>query len=175
MKERTRCQKHGGKAATGAHNGRFVFGQRMQSMTHTLAKLTRIAASDPELLEIRQDLVTVEAVLRDRLSRLKDGRAISARDEARILNLIDTRRKLIETESRRKRDLGLMVPGDRFVGAMTAAADAFATTIRAMCEAGVAAGSDPAPWKEHVRRRFQLLRMPAITDDEESTIDKKLH
>lgn len=169
---RDRCDRHGGKTPRGEDSPHFKHGLRLRHLPPDLGDQLQDAQGDPDLLQIRTDLAEVEVLLANVHSRLKAGRPVPVSLEGRILNLIDARRKLIETEARRLRDLQLLVPGERFMAAMTAAADAIASVIRTMCLEGVPPGTDPAGYQDQVRRRFQQLRLPASIMDVEGERDR---
>jgi hypothetical protein len=67
------------------------------------------ALADPELLKIKHDVATVEGMLGEVTSALHDHRPIGVRQEKRILSLLEARRRLIEAEARRLKDLGQML------------------------------------------------------------------
>lgn len=166
-----RCYRHGGATPRGMASANFVHGFRVRHLPPDLAQLTQDAKTDPELMQLRVDLATVEALLNTTTARLKDGRAVPLKTEKRILELIESRRRLVETEAKRQRDLNLMVPGERFTAAMNAAANAIAQVLQALCVTGVEPGADPAPFQDQVRRKFQQLRLPVTTVIEGEKVD----
>jgi hypothetical protein len=130
MKGRTRCYRHGGKTPVGLESPHTVTGMRSKYLRRVhpgrgaflpegLFELYETARTDPELLKIRNDVALAEAMLAHYTSQLHDHRAVTARQQHRILSLMEHRRKLIETEAKRLKDLHQMISLDKYINQMT--------------------------------------------------------
>jgi hypothetical protein len=73
IKGRTRCRLHGGKSRLGAGASSFVHGRYSKSLPTRLAAHYEAAAHDPRLLELRDEIATVDARIIDLLQRVDRG------------------------------------------------------------------------------------------------------
>lgn len=165
---RERCGKHGGLTPRAELSPHFRHGLRVRYLPPDLQEQHREATSDPELLKLRGDLAEVELLLTKLHSRLREGRAVPKDIELRILGMIEQRRKLIETEARRLRDLNLLIPAERHIQSQGWAAQATMEVVREMCTRGIDPGTNPDEWLQLVRLKYQRLRLPIVPGDDES-------
>lgn len=96
-----RCRFHGGRSPSGPANGQWKDGRRSKFMPKQLADRFLEGLRDKQLMQLRQDVALVEALLTGLTASLKGNRLPSAEMERRIANLVDQRRRLIEAETRR--------------------------------------------------------------------------
>jgi hypothetical protein len=136
------CAFHGGRSLAGIAHPNFKHGKRSKYMMPALDEKVREAASDPELLSLREDIALVDGLLAESLQRLDSGEsaavwkevlrvaddmaaAVAMQDMERVfghataiktlvdraskiraavqdtVNLIEQRRRLIESEAKR--------------------------------------------------------------------------
>lgn len=159
VKGLTCCPTHGGRSLRGADSPTYKHGFRSAYMPLNLQKLYVLAMKDPELLRFKQDLAEVEVLLASVHARIKPDRAVPLPVEARIADLINLRRNLLDSEAKRQRDLQLMVPAERVVQMQSYAAQATFEVITAMAKA---CGVEPDTWLLQVKERYQRMRLPAV-------------
>jgi hypothetical protein len=82
------------------------------------------AAADQALMDIRQDIALTDTLLTSYTETLKTKKAVTPTQEKRILGLIDTRRRLIESEARRMTALQQTITAAQFMATMRAIAEA---------------------------------------------------
>lgn len=70
---RTRCKLHGGLTPQGVESPHFVNGRRSRSLPTRLAAHYEDARRSPDLVQLRDDLAVMDALLTETLETLKDG------------------------------------------------------------------------------------------------------
>lgn len=78
MMGRDVCYHHGGKSKVGAEVSTFKHGRYSKSLPERLAARYEEAASDPELLSLRDDVALLDARLSELLARTKTGESAVA-------------------------------------------------------------------------------------------------
>lgn len=116
---RKRCELHGGTVRQGLDHPNTKTGLRSRYLPKGLLERYETARADSDLMKIREDVALTEGLLALNTARLKHGQPLTVRQEARIVALMDNRRKLIEAEARRLKDLHQMITIDRYLGQMT--------------------------------------------------------
>lgn len=119
-----RCRIHGGTSPRGIASPNFKHGRWSQYLPLGIAGKYQEAAADQSLMQIRQDIALADALLTSYTETLKTKRAVTPGQEKRILNLIDTRRKLIESEARRMTALAQTITAAQFMATMRLIAEA---------------------------------------------------
>ena len=106
-----------------------------------------------------------ETLLVSLTGSLKNNKPVSAEVEARILGLLEQRRKLMDHEVKRLRDLGQMVPAERVCQLMREAAGITVEVLKLMAEKLSLA---PLPYQRMVRDRFAraVHSLPHVVDME---------
>lgn len=122
--ENGRCRMHGGTTPRGIASPNFKHGRWSQYLPTGIAGKYQEAAADQALMHIRQDVALVDAMLTSYTETLKTKKAVTPGQEKRILNLVDTRRRLIESEARRMTALQQTITAAQFMGTMRAIAEA---------------------------------------------------
>jgi hypothetical protein len=117
---RKRCRLHGGESLGGTQAPRFLHGLRSTYLPKGILERYDRARQDPQLLKLREDVALVEAMLAATTARLKDDRPLTARQQQNILALVEQRRRLIDSEARRLKDLHQMISIDRYLTQMAA-------------------------------------------------------
>jgi hypothetical protein len=156
-----RCRMHNGGAARGIAASRFRHGRYSASIPARLAARYAEAATDPKLLELRDEIALVDARLEDLLSRVDTGESgalwrnlMTARMElltaqktldkagqlaalrdildligqghadyrawAELANVLEQRRRLVESERKRLVEAGLMITAEQALNLMAA-------------------------------------------------------
>ena len=114
-----RCRLHGGGSLAGLAHPNLTTGLRSKYLPKGLLERYEAARADNQLLKIRDDVALVEGLLAHYTAALKPDKAVTVRQESRILALVDQRRKLIEAEAKRLKDLHQMITIDRYMAQMT--------------------------------------------------------
>lgn len=111
-----RCRRHGGKTPGGIASPNFKTGRWSKHLpAKALGGNFRAAYHDRTLMQLRQDAALVDALITSYTSSLKDtGRPLTLPQQERVLALIEQRRKLVESEARRLRDLAQVVPIEQY-------------------------------------------------------------
>jgi len=118
-----RCRLHGGASLTGQDAGAFKHGRRSKYLVGAALARYTDALDDPDLLKIRQDAALAESLLTALTATLPKRGVQSEQLERRILNIVDKRRALIESEARRLVQLQQMVTLAQFMATMKAVAE----------------------------------------------------
>lgn len=142
-----RCRLHGGKTPSGLASKNWKHGLRSRAHrwqaslpagAGNLGDRFDAALKDPSLASLRQALALNDALVTSYMATMKaTGRAVTPTQEKRILNLLDSQRKLAGDEARRMRDLGAMVGREQFlmvVGVCTALFVEFIPDLKARAE-----------------------------------------
>jgi len=108
-KGRTSCRRHGGKQPRGAL---AMKGYRLTSRfaQEELAALHRNIVATAEAARVDDDIATVELLIRRASSWMETDRAMTEKQEGRMLGLIEQKRKLVETRDRQAEKLRTMIP-----------------------------------------------------------------
>jgi hypothetical protein len=112
-----KCYKHGGATPSGPASVHFKHG-RYSSLLKDIKGLGahyERALSDPDLLNLADNIAMIDARIGGLLEKVKTGGPRASIDGMwpQLENLIEQRRKLVDTESRRLKDLHAMVSVDR--------------------------------------------------------------
>lgn len=110
---RTVCYHHGGKSKGGALSGTFQHGRRSRYLPENLLARYVAAQNDPKRLELADEIALTDTLIDARLENLPAYEDVSAWAELR--NLIEQRRKLVESERKRLMELEQMIPADRAI------------------------------------------------------------
>jgi len=161
LKGKNRCRQHGGATPTGAALPQFKHGNRATHMPADLQKLVVAASADPDLMRLRNDLAEIEGLLAKLHGSLKPNKAVPYRTEQRILGLLDLRRKTIDSEAKRLRDLHQMIPAERFIRAMQEAATITVEVFRLFA---AKVGEPPEVWLAMIRDRYARVSTPAAIE-----------
>jgi len=103
------CHMHGGKTPAGAASPQFKTGRYSKQLPVRLAARYQEAQADAELISLHDDVALLDTRLSELLEHLDtDPGAIWAD----VLGLIEQRRKLVESESRRLQVLQQMIPAE---------------------------------------------------------------
>jgi hypothetical protein len=105
-----RCRLHGGKSLHGIAHPGFKDGKRSKYMPKFLSEAFTRAALDPDLLNLTESIATVEALAADLLSSMSDDEKSNAGIVERLQATEETKRKLIETEIKRREKARKLVP-----------------------------------------------------------------
>lgn len=102
MRGRTVCLAHGGRTPRGTSSPHFRHGRYSRSLPGQLLAIYEKTVRDPRLLSLRDEIALTEAMIVDRLQDLKDDTPDGQRwcIFRKIGQLIDARRRLVETEVR---------------------------------------------------------------------------
>lgn len=81
--------------------------------------------ADRQLMQLRQDTALIDAAMTTYTQHLKErpNKPLTKAQEQRLVFLTEHRRKLIEADARRQRDLGQLVAAERFMALVTAVAE----------------------------------------------------
>jgi hypothetical protein len=78
------------------------------------------AMGDRQLMQLRSDVALIDAMLTSYTGSLKDtGRPLPMKAQQRVMALLEQRRKHIESEAKRLRDLAQVVPVDQYRTALS--------------------------------------------------------
>lgn len=116
---RKRCRLHGGVTPQGLESANTKHGLRSAYLPKGLKERYETAHGDSQLMRIRDDVALVEGLLAHYTSGLKPDKVVTVRQEQRVLALVEQRRKLIESEARRLKDLHQMITIERYLAQMT--------------------------------------------------------
>ncbi len=128
---RTRCPNHGGKTPRGAASPHFKNGRYSAAMPRGLREQYECLLDDKTLGSLREDIATTEALIMDALSQMegKRGAAYAVAREV-VLELMDLKRKLAESEAHRLKDARMMISVELALSAMRALVTAVTQNIR---------------------------------------------
>lgn len=112
-----RCKFHGGATPVGPASPHFKTGRYSVLLKDIkgLGEHYERALVDPELLSLREEVALVDARLGSLLDKVKTGGARASIDGIwpQLELLIENRRRLVDTEAKRLKDLHAMVSVDR--------------------------------------------------------------
>lgn len=111
-----KCKLHGGATPQGLASANLKTGRWSAHLPATvLGKQFQEAYGDRTLMQLRQDAALVDAMLTTYTAGLRDtGKPLTEKQQTRVLVLIEQRRKIVESEARRLRDLAQVVPVDQY-------------------------------------------------------------
>lgn len=121
-----RCKLHGGKSPTGPDSKPYTTGRWSKYLPEGIIQRFQEALADPQLMQIRQDMALLDALVTARTDRLKARKGpqnLTERDERRIAHLVDQRRRLADSEARRMAAMQQNVTLVQFIGVMRVVAD----------------------------------------------------
>lgn len=153
-----RCKWHGGATPSGVASPNWKHGKRSRWAQHLpkngLAEQFNAAHGDRQLFQTRRLAALVDTMIVDRTRRLKEGKALSEREERRITNLVEQLRRLQDSEARRLVQLQQMVTAAQFNNVV----GAIVTLVREFV---------PAERLRDAQRRLEqlLLAAPAMTTE----------
>ena len=116
------CHIHGGGSLRGADHPRFKTGRYSKFLPDRLAERYHRALADPGILRLDDEIALVDAQLQVRLEGLPTA-GMSKATAAAVRDLIEQRRKLVDTERRRLMDEERVVTVERLMLLMTAIID----------------------------------------------------
>lgn len=151
-----RCRYHGGKSLSGPANAAWKHGGRSVHMPAKAAERFLEGMRDKNLMRLRQDVATVEMLITLLTATLPKAKPPSEKFERRLVNLIDQRRRLIESEHRRLDTLQQSVTLAQFLATMRIVAEVIREFVQ-----------EPVQRAEVQRRLTQLL----VTQGRPETID----
>ena len=147
-----RCRLHGGASLVGSALPQWKHGRWSKYLPESLATKFQEGLNDPELMQLRQDVALVDALLTDFADRVKKGKGLNYRQRKEVMDLTDSRRKLIESEAKRQRELGLLVPVEKVMQLVAALASLHQEIV-------------PREQLPHAQARMrQLLNMQTVID-----------
>lgn len=133
IKGSTKCHYHGGKTPKGIASPHFKTGRYSRHLPAQLAERYEAALTDPDLISLRDEIALTDAeigralaILQDIPPEFDDPKERSAwhreqgRTRTRINDLIEQRRKLVETERKRLVDLQQMMTAEQAMLFMSA-------------------------------------------------------
>lgn len=148
-----RCPKHGGLSPGGAAGSRTktgTFSRYLAGMDGQVLKDFRTAHGDPKLMALRDEAALLDTQIQALKRKLPDGRPAHAKLAAELRHTLDLKRRIVEAEARRERDLNLMVPYAQFQMALFA----MAMLIRELC-------GDDADKLRTYQRKMEVVLLPA--------------
>lgn len=124
LKAGGRCHRHGGATPTGLASPNWKNGRWSQYLPVGVLAKFQEGLADPDLMKLRQDTALIDAALTDYTERLKTrNRPLTNGQRVHLAFLTDQRRKLIESDARRQKDLQQTVPIERVMQLVAALAD----------------------------------------------------
>lgn len=116
-----RCRLHGGKSLKGAAHPAFKHGRRSKSVPAQLTETYHRSLGDPELLNLSSEIALTDAMIDDILAN-QDLSVPSV--QFQLTNLIDQRRKLVESEQKRRVAMKTMMTPESAMALVAALLDA---------------------------------------------------
>jgi len=150
VKGRRRCELHGGKSVPGGE-GHHAWKHGRHSKFKTGEYLTQFiqqAESDPELMTLRGDVVTLHSLIKEKLAQIKIG-PVTADMASELADLIEKKSKVLAAENKRLTDLEAVIPTDKFISMISRIMDAIreeigdADTLRRLAGRIAAIGGRP--------------------------------
>lgn len=120
-----RCSRHGGATPTGVASPAWKNGRWSKYLPAGLAARFQEGLEDRSLMQLQQDTALIDAALTIYAQHMKErpGKPLTKAQEERLIRLTEHRRRLIEADARRQRDLQQLVPADKFMSLISAVAD----------------------------------------------------
>jgi hypothetical protein len=103
------CRVHGGATPRGIASPQFKTGRHSRDLPSQLSKRYREALTDTELLSLRDDIALIDARVTELLETLEDNPSAWKA----ITELLETRRRLVDSERRRLADLQQMMTAEQ--------------------------------------------------------------
>lgn len=113
-----RCRLHGGLTPAGAAHPAFIHGRYSKYLPTRLSERYRTAATDPDLLALGSEVALLDARLAELVERTNATEAGVV--WAEIVQLVEQRRRLVESERRRLVDLQQYLTAEQALGLITA-------------------------------------------------------
>lgn len=117
----TVCKFHGGASLQGIASPQFKTGRYSKYLPTKLAESYHIAIEDPELLSLRHEIGMVDAYVSDQLERFGDYATPTQFQEV-LLPLIEQRRRLVDSEAKRLKELQTSITIEKAMGIIAALA-----------------------------------------------------
>lgn len=110
-----KCYRHGGATPIGPANANFIHGRHSKMLKDVkgLGAHYDRALEDPDLLRLDAEIALIDARLLSLLEKVKGPNASIDGIWPQIDALIESRRKVVDTESKRLKDLHAMLSVDR--------------------------------------------------------------
>ncbi|MCB9150722.1 MAG: hypothetical protein H6641_18365 [Caldilineaceae bacterium] len=124
MRGRNVCMFHGGKTPRGVASGSFKTGRYSQHLPTRLAARYCEAQNDQKLLDLHEEIALIDARIADMLDGLTGDTARDNEKWGCVMELIEQRRRTVESECRHMQQLGQFVAIDQVMtlaGALLAA------------------------------------------------------
>lgn len=120
-----RCRFHGGMSLVGPAHPGYKHGRRSILLKDIkgLGEHYERALADPDLLNLTDEIALTDARIGQLLEKVKGPRGSVDGVWPQLENLVENRRKLVDTESKRMKDLHAMVSIDRVMLIVTYLAD----------------------------------------------------
>lgn len=127
-----RCRMHNGFAAVGPAAANFKHGRHSVLLKDIkgLGEHYERALADPDLLNLDAEIALVDARIGSMLEKVKGPRASVDGIWPQLDALIESRRKLVDTQSKRLKDLHAMVSVDRVMLIVSVLADSVKKHVR---------------------------------------------
>lgn len=111
-----KCHIHGGKTPSGLESASFKTGRWSKHLpAAALGRGFEEAYGDSTLMQLRQDVALIDSLLTTYTASLRDtGRPLTVTQQDRVLLLLEQKRKHVESEAKRLRDLAQVVPIDQY-------------------------------------------------------------
>lgn len=106
-----RCRMHGGSSPSGLAHPNTKHGRYSKHIPTQLSEAYHAAVNDPDLLALHQEIALVDAKVMHLLDLL--AIAPSPRDWRELMNWIEQRRKLVESERKRLESGAQMISADQ--------------------------------------------------------------
>ena len=117
-----RCYRHGGATPSGPASPHFLHGRYSNVLPARLRERFEVAQQDPDLFNLRAEIGLVDARIEEMLGGLApDSETAQCWDD--LLKTIELRKKLVEAEAKRLKDLRLVVPVERVMAFVAALYD----------------------------------------------------
>lgn len=129
--ENGRCYRHGGATPVGPALPQYRHGKRSKLFKHVkgFGAAYERALKDPDLLRLDDEIAVCDARFDDVVERGTKKKLTMDQLWPQLEPIIELRRKLADTESKRRRDLGMMLGMDRVFAIMTFVRDAVVRNV----------------------------------------------
>jgi hypothetical protein len=117
MKGRTRCDRHGGKSLAGAASPRFKHGRYSKHLPTNLIPSFQAAMADPDLLSLRAEIALTQCRI-DQIIETAQGDSTGL-DWESLFSLMESKRRLHESESKRMQLMGQFVESERIISLLS--------------------------------------------------------
>ena len=114
-----RCRMHGGRSPRGMGSATFKTGKYSTALPEDLLDQARAASEDRRLLDLRSEIALVTVLTEDLLTKLPEENTWDPVPgyegfelQHEIFDLIERRRKLVQSEYRRLKQMKAMIPAE---------------------------------------------------------------